>query len=506
MLDSLHGSEFLPVFPLPIQQSTPINDHLDLIDDLELDPTLSEPHINFDNTENNREDSEIFAPIEALAHDILEEATNLVDDFATFFASIQVIDDSSDTYSSTISSTTPSPISTSDKSELLGFLSDIHLHLDSDTDDDNMGTTPLLTAQLLNDLRQSQNNNAQALIDGLSNLNARALLSDIPQFSGNDQEQVIEEWFKIAERVANTAGWTNTQKLNLFQQRLTKSAANFNDSLTPAQKVDYQTWKNEITTGLQDTTAKAIRKEQLKYLKQLPNERVRDFQIRIDDNYKIAYGVGPATSTNANVTTLRNDVKKDVLLKGLKPEIATMVWSRIHPDDRYEIAVQRAIACEKLVEVQKISANQDLTSAVTVISKENEKNADDIKELKNLVQELVKTTISPKPIAGLEAINDPAVIAAFNQFQSNNQGRGRVRFLDDRRSRSVSPRRTSGYQSNKYYNSANRFKQQWDEQRRCFYCNRVGHIARQCRRQQTHPYNRQGNRRSVRFAQTGSKE
>jgi hypothetical protein len=41
--------------------------------------------------------------------------------------------------------------------------------------------------------------------------------------------------------------------------------------------------------------------------------------------------------------------------------------------------------CEKIVEIKKISKNKDLTSAVTVISKENEKNAEKINNLEQII-------------------------------------------------------------------------------------------------------------------------
>jgi hypothetical protein len=90
-------------------------------------------------------------------------------------------------------------------------------------------------------------------------------------------------------------------KTTFFKEKLIKSAANFNDSLTLAQKVNYQTWKNNIQDGLADNTTKAREKEQLKTLTQEDTERVRDFKIRIDDYYKIAYGENAATSVNATV-------------------------------------------------------------------------------------------------------------------------------------------------------------------------------------------------------------
>ncbi len=42
------------------------------------------------------------------------------------------------------------------------------------------------------------------------------------------------ECFKLVKRMATHAAWTDEQKLRLFQERMSKSAANFNDSLPAA--------------------------------------------------------------------------------------------------------------------------------------------------------------------------------------------------------------------------------------------------------------------------------
>ena len=136
---------------------------------------------------------------------------------------------------------------------------------------------------------------------------------------------------------------------------MVKSAENFNDSLTQAQKATYQIWKTSILEGLAGNNTKARKKEQLKDLKQENAERVRDFRIRIDDYFKIAFGVNAATSADATVTTLRDEAKKDVLLNGLKPAISDLVWNRanIH-NATYAQAVDMAEESEKIVEVRKL--------------------------------------------------------------------------------------------------------------------------------------------------------
>ena len=252
-----------------------------------------------------------------------------------------------------------------------------------------------LTQAAVDAWRQAVNRQATILETGLGLLNAQTAKTEIPNFTGEiENELAIEEWFKIAERIATNAGWNNTQKLRFFQERMVKSAANFNDLLTQAQKANYQIWKTSILEGLADNTTKAKKKEQLKYLKQEDTERVRDFRIRIDDYYKIAFGVNAATSADATVTTLRDEAKKDVLLNGLKPAISDIVWNRanIH-NATYAQAIEMAEECEKIVEIRKIAKSKDLSSAVTVISKENERNTEEINNLKDIIKQLATTAV-----------------------------------------------------------------------------------------------------------------
>ena len=101
-----------------------------------------------------------------------------------------------------------------------------------------------LTQAAVNAWRTAVDRQAQILENGLATINAQAAKKEIPQFKGDIESKLaIEEWFKIAEKIATNAGWTDVQKLRFLQEKLTKSAANFNDSLTPAQKATYQIWK-----------------------------------------------------------------------------------------------------------------------------------------------------------------------------------------------------------------------------------------------------------------------
>jgi hypothetical protein len=76
-----------------------------------------------------------------------------------------------------------------------------------------------------------------------------------------------------------------------------------------------------------------------------------------------------ATSANITVVALRNETKKDVLLKGLKTAISELVWNRpnIHNANYYAQVIDMAEECGKITEIKKILKNKDLNFAVTVI-------------------------------------------------------------------------------------------------------------------------------------------
>jgi hypothetical protein len=261
-----------------------------------------------------------------------------------------------------------------------------------DDDDDEMA----LTNAAVTAWQGAVDRQAEILENGLVFINAQNVKKEIPAFTGEiESKTAIEEWFKIAERIATHAAWTDEQKLRFFQERMKKSAANFNDSLTAVDKATYALWKQALLDGLTDNTTKARKKEQLKTLKQKATERVRDFKIRIDDTYIIAYGVNAATSRHADVVALRNETLKDVLFNGLKPQIADLVWNRPNLNDKtYPETVESAEECEKVVEMKKITENKDLSTAIMLAAKESQEMSEEVNNLKLLLQKLESMSVN----------------------------------------------------------------------------------------------------------------
>ncbi|EFX77928.1 hypothetical protein DAPPUDRAFT_105537 [Daphnia pulex] len=375
---------------------------------------------------------------------------------------------------------------------------------DDSDDDDEMA----LTDVAINAWQAAVERQAEILETGLVFINAQSVKKEIPTFTGEiEGKMAIEEWFKLAERMATHAAWTDEQKLHFFQERMSKSAANFNDSLPNADRVTYAVWKQAILNGLADNTTKARKKEQLKTLKQEEKERVRDFKTRIDDTYRIAYGVNAATSNHADVVALRDETKKDVLLNGLKTQIADLVWNRPEINDAtYVETVELAEECEKVVEIKKIAKNKDLSSAVTVMSEEAEKTKEEINNLKGLIQKLMTTPIA-QPAVQLEektinALNRLAISNTDGKWPSQNRERRTVRFASEspNRSRSQTPENRRRYNTPTPYRGdhegSNWGDQKQYESRRCYVCDKKGHLARQCWRAKQSPFAQQNARQN----------
>jgi hypothetical protein len=178
-------------------------------------------------------------------------------------------------------------------------------------------------------------------------------------------------------------------------------------------------------------------------------------------------------------------MRKEILLAGLRREIATLVWNRVEADATYANTVDTAIECEKVTEVKKIAQSNDITSAVSVISQENEKNAAKIKELEGLIHKLSTKPVSPPTASTPVDLGDPAVIAAFNTYNNAQTNYPKtVRFPENNRSRSVSPftynrpnRPEEGARAQTPVRNNNSGQ---DSRITCYNCGKKGHISREC--------------------------
>ena len=78
-----------------------------------------------------------------------------------------------------------------------------------------------LTQAAVNAWRTAVERQAQILENGLGVINAQTAKKEIPFFTREIEGKLaIEEWFKIAERIATNAGWTNEQRLRFFSRKV----------------------------------------------------------------------------------------------------------------------------------------------------------------------------------------------------------------------------------------------------------------------------------------------
>ncbi len=351
--------------------------------------------------------------------------------------------------------------------DLLGFI--------SDTDDEDNNMAP----PTIEDWQNFATANTVAISEGLSNLNAVAFKKEIPEFTGElDEGITIDEWFKQADKVAVTANWNDNQKLRFYQDRLTKSAANFNETIPVAFKEpgQYELWKQELMNGFQDASVKNMRKEQFNHLHQRSMERIRDFRKRIDDMYKVAFGEDVANSANIQVIRLKEDKKKEIFLNGLRLDIGSIIWGRLPPNPTFDQAVATATECEQIIDLRRIMEEKNKSTV-----KETDKlKLIELDDLKQIVKEIANAQLSYTGAEGtINYIQDDKDKnkQSYKSYPNNKEGR-----QQNSKPNNKQITKTVSVDENDQRENQNIKK----ETRTCFFCGRRGHIKRECRKYQTY--------------------
>jgi hypothetical protein len=90
----------------------------------------------------------------------------------------------------------------------------------------------------------SSNDNTAVKKGHLRELYSHDERKSIPVFKGKRGEQLVNNWLKEAERVAQSAGWNATEKIKYFSDRLRSHAADLHSEyMERAQdKDDYEEW------------------------------------------------------------------------------------------------------------------------------------------------------------------------------------------------------------------------------------------------------------------------
>jgi Zinc knuckle len=242
---------------------------------------------------------------------------------------------------------------------------DVIIHLQAQVNQNSPRRPQLPNVNIQDDIEMA--NLVTALTDSLQEILSHQHKQQIPLYSGFLNDQPIEDWLKDAERTARTAGWTDALKLKYFQDRLRGVSATYNDEyVTGLQNqgtpITYQDWKQAMIARFQDSDAKDAHKFELEQLQQGPNQRVNDFKSFIDQKFIKAYGNNASQSADNEMKQIREDIKKKILLKGLKPKIIEQLWHRIDPTSGYDSIVAEAINVEKMLQ-RKESMNQSRSTS-----------------------------------------------------------------------------------------------------------------------------------------------
>jgi hypothetical protein len=154
----------------------------------------------------------------------------------------------------------------------------------------------------------------------------------IPIFKGKRGEQLVNNWLKDAERVAQSAGWEKKDKIKYFSDRLRGDAADWHSAYieTANDQKDYDAWEKAlINRFLTETELENLRK-QLNELRQTPEQSTQTFVSRINQLYGIIHGkditLGASATNEAialaeSLSKMRGEAKQKILLKGLLPKI-----------------------------------------------------------------------------------------------------------------------------------------------------------------------------------------
>ena len=164
--------------------------------------------------------------------------------------------------------------------------------------------------QLIRELTVAQNEASREIVNSIKDMRANIAKQAIPFFTGKLDGMSAYDWLEIGEQVARSEGWTSEETAVRLQERLIPPASTVNDQLTAETRADPALWRPAFLKEFEDETRNIQLSASLESLTQEPNERVRDFENRLNILYQRVYGVGRATSNDAAMKSVRNKQKK----------------------------------------------------------------------------------------------------------------------------------------------------------------------------------------------------
>jgi hypothetical protein len=360
------------------------------------------------------------------------------------------------------------------------------------------------TAPIQNPLNQQQGprapspdpNNVPLTKSHLRELYSQDERKSIPVYKGKRGDQLINNWLKDAERVAQSAGWSAKDKIKYFSDRLRGDAADWHSEYIDhaADKEDYDAWEKALINRFLTETEIENLKKQLNELKQTTDQSTQTYVSRLNHLYDIIHGkeivldetIAPpeAIVLARSLRKIRGEAKQKILLKGLLPKIVQVVWTRIDVNSSYEDVCEIVYAAETIVNRMEQNEDKSLKATIAGISAHEGEQDIELQRQKNklskLEKQLAELNIDPTPQQETPAVVLPtvAITEAYNRHRSPSGDRrrsnseSRIRFqqpLHHRPSQDNNYSRERG-RDNTYYRSrspvGNRYQQTIDSRSR----------------------------------------
>lgn len=175
----------------------------------------------------------------------------------------------------------------------------------------------------------------------------------------------------------------------------------------------------------------------------------------------MAYGDTIANSNQAEVTILRNEIKKDALLNGLRHDISAILWGRLPANSTYEQTIETAEECETLIEIRRVTESRN--PANTLLLQQEKKTQCEVDELRKIVEGVAKLQLS----------NNTQTVAYVAQDNDNNRGGNNQNYNQGGRHRN----NKNGNKGGKNWSKGNQNR----PPRKCYFCGEEGHIKRSCK-------------------------
>ena len=276
----------------------------------------------------------------------------------------------------------------------------------------------------------------------LGELFSREEKKTIPIYKGAPEDLDVAEWLREAERVARNNEWSDEQKLRFFSDRLKGDALEWHLTYTEGVQKTYKDWSADIVKRFRDTTDVERLKTKLQYIKQKPDMRMKAFITKVDSLYDSVYGkLGkePEEATQSEKALrkdhedLRTEEKKKIIIRGLLPKYRNEYWARM------PLSSDKKTFEELLLTIENAMLNKELNEEKpinVIITESIKEQASEIEDLRKQIKSLTVCTAVSQEKPGIDA----ETVANVNQQQGNfeNRSQERDRSSRDARNRSRS--------------------------------------------------------------------